>query len=118
MGLDMCLYEVTYEDNKIILSEVAYFRKANMVHGWFVDNIQDGNDTSAYYRVEGSSIARLRDLIRKALKDKDATLLPPKTGFFFGNYEINDRYWEMLKESLEKLEALDEDKSYMYSSSW
>ena len=36
MGLDMMLI---YEDNQI-----ASWRKANAIHKWFVDNVQDGVD--------------------------------------------------------------------------
>lgn len=34
-----------YDENKIkIIYEVAYWRKANHIHNWFVQNIQDGID--------------------------------------------------------------------------
>jgi hypothetical protein len=108
MGLDMYLYEESYKNNKIELKEVAYFRKINSIHGWFVKYIQDDIDNCAYYSLEGS----------KAIETKDASLIPPTKGFFFGSYEIDDYYWEDLQKAKTALSNLDFDKSYMYHSSW
>ena len=33
-----------------IMDEVGYWRKANQIHNWFVDNIQDGKDDCNYHR--------------------------------------------------------------------
>ena len=48
MGLDMMLYAMTKDDlmdsdNKFSYDqaeEVAYWRKVNSIHKWFVDNVQ------------------------------------------------------------------------------
>ena len=46
MGLDMWL--IKKQKSKGV--EVAYWRKANAIHGWFVYNIQDGvDDQNEYY---------------------------------------------------------------------
>ena len=31
-------------ENPKLLTEAAYWRKANQIHNWFVENIQDGED--------------------------------------------------------------------------
>lgn len=36
--------------NKMIHKQVAYWRKANAIHKWFVDNIQSGEDDCCYHR--------------------------------------------------------------------
>ncbi len=118
MGLDMYLYEESYKNNKIELKEVAYFRKINSIHGWFVKNIQDDIDNCAYYSLEGDSLRELHSLISKAIETKDVSLIPPTKGFFFGSYEIDDYYWEDLQKAKTALSNLDFDKSYMYHSSW
>lgn len=41
MGLDMMLYG---KDSDGSLTEIAYWRKANHIHKWFVDNVQNGID--------------------------------------------------------------------------
>lgn len=40
------LSKVTYIDE-----QVAYWRKANAIHKWFVDNVQEGNDNCQSYYV-------------------------------------------------------------------
>lgn len=36
--------------HKRIYEQVAYWRKANAIHKWFVDNVQDGQDDCCYHR--------------------------------------------------------------------
>ena len=48
MGLDMYLIRGTWEDDH---EEVGYWRKANQIHKWFVDNVQDGVDDCGEYKV-------------------------------------------------------------------
>jgi hypothetical protein len=43
-----------------IVEEVAYWRKANHIHKWFVDNVQSGNDDCGKYYV---SQDQLKDLV-------------------------------------------------------
>lgn len=43
--------------------EVGYWRKANAIHRWFVENIQDGEDDCDYHReVTAEDLEELRDL--------------------------------------------------------
>ena len=37
---------------KCIWQNVAYWRKANQIHDWFVENVQDGNDDCDMYEVD------------------------------------------------------------------
>lgn len=48
--------------------EVAYWRKANQIHNWFVQNVQNGVDDCGNYYVEVEQLATLRDLCREVLK--------------------------------------------------
>lgn len=52
------------DSNKIsyVTEEVAYWRKANHIHKWFVDNVQDGEDDCKSYYV---SDEQLRELVDK-----------------------------------------------------
>lgn len=74
------------EDNNSIYVEmgVGYWRKANAIHQWFVDNVQDGDDDCGNYYVPNEQLIELRDLCIKTIESKDASLLPPQEGFFFG----------------------------------
>ena len=42
-----------------ISEEVAYWRKANQIHRWFVDNIQDGEDNCESYEVSKQQLEEL-----------------------------------------------------------
>ena len=39
--------------------EVGYWRKANAIHKWFVDNVQDGVDDCGYYEVSQEQLKNL-----------------------------------------------------------
>lgn len=100
-----------------IEEEVAYWRKANHIHKWFVDNIQEGNDDCKSYYLETEDLEKLLEVCEKVKKSseliektyinddgikvtnkvlKDDTmakkLLPCQSGFFFGSTEYDEWY--------------------------
>lgn len=52
-----------------IFEDVGYWRKANAIHKWFVDNIQDGEDDCGYYEVAPEQIEELLNIC-KLIKQK------------------------------------------------
>ena len=101
----------------------AYWRKSNQIHKWFVDNVQGGNDNCGEYYVSHEKLNQLRETCRQALFAKDPSLLPPQAGFFFGSYDIDEWYWQDIKDTIKKLkrvlELSDMSKlSFYYTSSW
>ena len=74
MGLDMFLMKmprtddvnsVPHEDQK----EVGYWRKANHIHKWFVDNVQDGIDDCDFHNeVTPDHLRNLRTVCGKVIK--------------------------------------------------
>ena len=111
---------------KQITAEVAYWRKANAIHKWFVDNVQDGEDDCGYYEVGEEQLKELLDLIDQVLADKSKadSLLPCASGFFFGNTDYDQYYFEDLEYTKGVLEKLINNKEKMrgwyleYHSSW
>lgn len=102
---------------------VAYWRKANQIHHWFVKNVQDGEDECREHYVERAQLQTLLDLCKQVLETKDATPLPPQKGFFFGSTEIDEWYWEDLKNTVAQLTPLLTEKrwecwEFHYRSSW
>lgn len=152
MGLDMYLYKDTYvggnfehnnvqgeinltrgRDNKpinvkinrlsSIREEVAYWRKANAIHQWFVDNVQNGEDNCGTYFVSADNLRKLVDICNKVLAypDEAGKLLPVASGFFFGSDEYDEWYMRSLEYTIETVESLleeDPEGDYYYHSSW
>lgn len=47
-----------------IFEQVGYWRKANAIHKWFVDNVQNGNDNCEYYEVSKKQLEELLDVCK------------------------------------------------------
>jgi len=115
MGLDMYLRlrkvhpwpnEESYDNAygcKWKLSESTYtvceWRKANAVHQWFVDHVQDGKDDCGRYPVSVDKLKDLRSCCRNAMECFDegniedaAMFMPTKEGFFFGSTDYDEHY--------------------------
>ena len=160
MGLDMYLYKKTYiganyphneahgiievstmgkpvniQFNRVteISEEVGYWRKANSIHKWFVDNVQDGEDNCKEYYVSLEKLQKLKGIIKRILnapkskkKKLAEELLPPCDGFFFGSEKIDEYYWDYLRDTLKIIEKVEEESqedgggwfSWVYRASW
>jgi hypothetical protein len=108
-----------------VIEEVMYWRKANSIHAWFVENVQEGTDDCKEYWVGVEKLQELIDLCSKVVETKDASLLPPQTGFFFGSQEVDDWYFieladtiKTLTEDLEHHQNTNARGDYYYQSSW
>lgn len=113
------------DDNPIreVKAEVGYWRKANQIHNWFVQNIQDGEDDCRSYYVDRKQLEQLKNLCRQVLEDKSLAdeLLPTTSGFFFGSTDFDDWYFSDLENTVKIIDnvlALPEDWSFEYQSSW
>jgi hypothetical protein len=132
-GLD----KIGNSNSKYVTVEVTalYWRKANAIHGWFVNELAGGEDECQVIPVTRENITTLRDLCVDAMSvpagmslDTHArTVLPTSDGFFFGGSEIDDYYIQDLKDTIEGinriLEELPEtgegwDWRLTYQASW
>lgn len=52
---------------KYVIEEAMYWRKANHIHRWFVENVQNGEDDCREYYVSREQLAELRKLCRLVL---------------------------------------------------
>ena len=116
------LRKYEYFDAYSIFHQAAYWRKANAIHAWFVRKVQSNKDDCDYYELTQEHLQNLVQLCNKALKSKDATLLPPQEGFFFGSTDVDDWYWADIKRTIEQVnDVLSKDWSkhrFFYHSSW
>jgi len=149
MGLDMYLYKeiyvgANYEHNEVkgkielsnrngpipiklervssIREQVGYWRKANAIHKWFVDNVQGGVDMCQESSVSRDQLQELLDLVNYTIENfKEAPdKLPSQDGFFFGSTSYGDSYSDDLiltKEILERVMSEPGDY-FVYHSSW
>jgi len=51
-----------------VIEEVAYWRKANAIHKWFVDHVQSGNDDCREYYVDQDQLRELVDLCKQVIR--------------------------------------------------
>ena len=88
--------------------EFVRWRKANAIHKWFVDNVQDGNDDCRHYDLHWEQIAELRDTCKKVIDNPDMAqeLLPVASGFFFGSTEYDDYYMQDIEYTMNALTDL------------
>lgn len=102
---------------------VAYWRKANAIHGWFVEHVQGGSDECQTAGVSREQLQKLVDLCREAIAHQDSTKLPTLGGFFFGDTDIGEWYWADLQSTVDQVDAVlsnpkFQDWDFYYHSSW
>jgi hypothetical protein len=148
MGLDMSFYgkrylwndkekaaaiaklfpEIRGAEVEVVRADFRSWRKANAIHRWFVNNIQEGVDECQESYVPVEKLYELRDICAKVIADptQAETLLPTQNGFFFGGTEYDEYYWDdvkrtlnwlndfLLKDAVKALEGWD----FYYRASW
>ena len=114
---------------KEVSFEVGYWRKANAIHRWFVENVQGGEDECKPHDVEIDQLLELKSACEAALANRKSgkvarAKLPTQSGFFFGSQEYDDWYFEDLEHTVKVVDeaiALQEKYTLMefeYCSSW
>ena len=118
-----------------ITAEAMYWRKANAVHKWFVDNVQKGEDDCKEYYVTLDQLKQLLAMAEMALEsarnlangegdegDHPSDYLPTQAGFFFGDTEYGEWYIEDMEYTVKGLTELilndNGEWNYYYQSSW
>lgn len=114
-----------------IIEEVAYWRKANAIHSFFVDSCADGRDECQPIYISEDAANDLLERINTILNADPADveseadrLLPTKSGFFFGGTEYDEYYLEQLRYTKGVVEGMIEDMGaphygqYYYQASW
>ena len=116
---------------------IAYWRKVNCIHNWFVENVQGGKDDCDRYYVRDEKIKELVNEIDEILIQVDPkrklamaqASLPNIEGCFFGSQEYDEHYFNDLRYTKKRMQAcLDwQNKmagtgkcfdSFYYQSSW
>lgn len=121
MGLDMYLIKVPKgvdpmtrlngETNDM----VAYWRKANQIHGFFNEKLNGVNDC-IFYKVTKDILTELLDKCDEVYMSVGsngrvdpiiaARLLPTESGFFYGSTEYDNFYTDEIESTIEKLDKV------------
>lgn len=111
-----------------IEEEAGYWRKANQIHGWFVENVQDGVDECQETHVKIGDLKSLLCVCKEVLNNRDRAeeLLPVTSGCFFGGREYDEYYFHDVERTVGILESIineidDEGNlpyEVYYQSSW
>lgn len=138
MGLDMYLTKRTYVQNwdymteseknyvsvkgadekhikpdrvQYIIEQLCYWRKANHIHKWFVDNIQGGVDGGEEYTVSLSELKQLMDVCYEVMTDNSRAeeLLPTEEGFFWGSTNYDEWYFTQTSNTYKILKGIVEE---------
>ena len=97
---------------------IAYWRKANAIHNWFVQNVQDDRDECQKSYVSARNLYELRDACEQVLATENNSLLSvkevaeevglaPKAGFFFGSTDYDEWYYQDLRYTVETINRLE-----------
>jgi hypothetical protein len=104
---------------------IVYWRKENAIHAWFVQNAQDGEDNCLEYWVSREQLQELADTCKKVLGNRGLAheLLPTAVGFFFGDTQYDEYYFDGLKKTQDRIEKYlrspqFNDYDFYYQSSW
>lgn len=106
-----------------VMIEAGYWRKANHIHKWFVDNVQNGVDDCGYYNVERRQLEELRQTCSKVLEWRylATDCLPTMDGFFFGGTDYDDYYFKEVEHTVKVIDfclGLPNCWDFQYHSSW
>lgn len=109
-----------------VMVQVAYWRKANAIHDYFVKECADGNDECQQIWVSREKLDELVkrcDVVLKNNNPEDAKhCLPTASGFFFGSTEYDEWYFSNVKQTKDVIEKIlnnaPEDWEFIYQASW
>lgn len=134
MGLDMSLlrknylYKKTFTDTsedgreynnvRYIIEEVGYWRKANAIHRWFVENVQKGNDDCGEYYVSEEMLKKLKNTCQKVIDASELVGGKIKNGYTYkdGKKEYNIVDGFIIKDDKVAKELLPTQEGFFFGS--
>jgi hypothetical protein len=101
---------------------MGYWRKSNMIHHWFVNNLADGVDECQPIVVSRKNLEDLKDLCITVIANPELAekLLPTGSGFFFGSTDYDEYYFGDLNDTIGIINRCLESKFdyFEYQASW
>ena len=114
-----------YEKSPIkeVSAEIGYWRKANAIHKWFVDNVQEGEDDCRSYYVDRKKLQELKEICERVrdFRHLAVSQLPTASGFFFGGTEYDEWYFQDVEDTIKIIDqalSLPDVWDIEYRASW
>jgi hypothetical protein len=120
-----------------IFDDIGYWRKANAIHNFFVQETQGGDDECQVSIIPKEVLEDLLDRCKRVLKLKKIYLndgiikdgvgveeiLPTKSGFFFGGTEFDEWYFQDIADTKKLITKVLKDTDFdtqviCYRASW
>ena len=113
-----------------VSTTVAYWRKANAIHSWFVQNLANGVDECQEVYVTAEDLEKLiaecqaaLDLYKAGKIEEAGERMQPASGFFFGSTKVDEWWASDLKETIKQLTPLIDPEvskkfDFHYQASW
>ena len=101
------------------LTPFAYWRKANAIHRWILE-ATDSEDKCQLIYIDGEKLKKLAEACKTVLNNHDLAeeVLPTQQGFFFGDTDYDEYYFEELQRTYDMLKDIDWQDSFYYQASW
>lgn len=108
---------------KYVVEEIGYWRKANHIHNWFVENVQNGIDECQESWVSREHLETLLAKCKEVLENRGTaeSSLPTQSGFFFGSTDYDEYYFGDIERTVEIIEEALSDETaddFTYRASW
>jgi hypothetical protein len=108
-----------------VQANIGYWRKANAIHMWFVNECAGGIDECQEINVYQDKLVELQKKCKQVLDADDAlvadAVLPTGAGFFFGSLMYDEWYYKDLTYTIELIDkaiALPHTDNFIYQASW
>ena len=101
MGLDQRITMLTKREDDTLTSTVYWLRKVNCLQGYFEEKYQTQNCIEhGFYEDDIKELKSITDKILQNKEDHDyiESNLPPTQGFFYGSDQIDEWYFEDVKQ--------------------
>lgn len=109
-------------------TEFKYWRKANAIHSYIVEHLQDNVDDCDIYIITEEFLTQFKEDLETVLSDnsKSEELIPTQSGFFFGSVDYDEYYYEEIQSTLDCVndilnnfdDKIKDGYVYTYQSSW
>jgi hypothetical protein len=104
--------------------DAFYWRKANQIREWFVNNLKEPVDNCQISSVNKNELEKLIKDCMKVLQNKENAkdIIPTSEGFFFGGTEYDEYYFQDIVDTLSNMiklnEEIDWDNEALYYTEW